>query len=438
MADSFFKRLGLGRRRKEPPRHTQQTPAFLQIGQQRPGQKMVWKATPRNLRYFSRTPYARRAINAIKNPIAMLDWKIVPIDGVKESPELARQAEVATYCLKNPNRDDSWNTMVEQVLEDLLIGAAAIEKKPSGDPLRPIWLWPVDGLSIQIFPGWTGNPDEARYAQSIGYGSYAGGGTSVQLRDDELIYIRPNPSTATPFGLGALEVAFNSIARQLGVGEFAGNVTSNSKPSVMIDLGKGADTNAVAAFRAYWTGEIEGQGKTPVIAADGAEVHKLFPDGDNALYLKYQEFLKSEIAIAFDLSPQNLGVERDVNRSTGEVSAERDWDQAIKPCALKVASHMTRDVLGRGLGFWQLQFVFEGLDREDEKRGAEVFAIEYENGAMTPDEYRETRGRPPLGTNYSKMTGLEFQIAVSAARGAASVLDPDLPEGKPAKNPPKE
>jgi hypothetical protein len=41
----------------------------------------------------------------------------------------------------------------------------------------------------------------------VGYGAYTGGGIRVDLRDDEIIYIRPNPSTATPFGLGPLEVA---------------------------------------------------------------------------------------------------------------------------------------------------------------------------------------------------------------------------------------
>jgi hypothetical protein len=33
---------------------------------------------------------------------------------------------------------------------------------------------------------------------------------------------------------------------------------------------------------------------------------RFYPEGDNALYLKYQELLVREIAAAFDLSPQNL------------------------------------------------------------------------------------------------------------------------------------
>jgi hypothetical protein len=58
-----------------------------------------------------------------------------------------------------------------------------------------------------------------------------------RLRNDELIYIRPNPSTATSFGHGPLEVEFNTASRIPGVGEFAGDVASNARPSIGLDLG---------------------------------------------------------------------------------------------------------------------------------------------------------------------------------------------------------
>lgn len=427
-----IKRARFGRRPTQPQRDTNPFPNYAPMGQGRTGARLVWKATPRNLRYFAQTPYARRAINAIKNPIVELEWEIVPAAGVKDSRELQRQAEIATYCLRNPNADDSWRTLAEQVIEDVLAGAGAMETQRSSDPMRPLWLYPVDGLSIQVYPGWSGKPEEARYAQSVGYGAYTGGGIRVDLRDDEIIYIRPNPSTATPFGLGPLEVAFTSIARQLGVGEFAGNLTTNARPGIMLDLGEAMEKDALAAFRSYWTAEVEGQGKVPIVATKGGDVRKLHPDGDNALYLKYQEFLKSEIATAFDLSPQNLGIERDVNRSTGEVSQERDWDQAIKPRAKELAAYLTRHALHRRLGFWQLQFRFLGLDREDEKRSAEVFTLEYKANAITPDEYRETRGRPPLKTPFSSLTSIEAEIARAAATGSKRVPDPAVPDDKPS------
>jgi HK97 family phage portal protein len=418
-----------GRRPHAPPRDTKSFPMFAPFGQGRNGSRLVWKPTPRNLRYFATTPYARRAINAIKNPIAQMPFEIAPKADVDLSAELQRQIEVATYCLAHPNAEDSFETLTQAVIEDVLIGAGAIEKRLSGDKLRPIWLYPVDGLSIQIYPGWAGGRNEARYAQSVGYGTYTGGGPAVDLTDDELIYIRPNPSTATPFGLGPLEVAFNSISRQLAVGEFAGNLTGNARPAVMLDMGEmgESDKGLLEAFRNYWSAEIEGQGKMPIVATKGGAVHRLYPDGDGALYLKYQEFLKVEIATAFDLSPQNLGVERDVNRNTSEVAEERDWVQAIRPRAREYAAYLTHHVLHRALGFHGLEFRFVGLDREDEEQQAKIGEIEWRFGAITPDEYRAKRGRAPSDSPFAAMTGLDFQIAKAAATGAKRVFDPALP-----------
>ena len=43
-----------------------------------------------------------------------------------------------------------------------------------------------------------------------------GGEVEIVLDDDDLIYIRLNPRTHTPFGLGRLEVAFETINAFLG------------------------------------------------------------------------------------------------------------------------------------------------------------------------------------------------------------------------------
>jgi len=434
-------RQRVGRRRKEPTRETEIYPRLIQIlaGQRVDKKVPAFKPTPWNLRSFSVTPYCRRAINAIKNPIAQLEWEVVPKKGITENSELRRQCEIVTNCLQNPNKEDSWRSLIERVVTDIMLGAGAIEPEVGGDPTRPLWLFPVDGLTIQIYAGWTGNPDEAKYSQIPGYGTIAGGGKGIDLRADELIYIAPNPSTAHPFGAGPVEIAFLTISRLLGVGEYAGNVATNARPTTLLDLGKVTDEQ-LKAFRSYWTNEIEGQGKMPILStADGTKAIKLTADGDEALYLKWQEFLKSEIAIAFDLSPQNLGVERDVNRNTAEVAEDRDWDAAIKPMAGLIASHINRDAIQGKLGFSQIEFRFIGLDREDEKATAEIYKIYYESNSITPNEQRDRLGLPPLDNPFGEMTYADVQIAISAARGAAQVDDNELNKSSqtPGKGKPK-
>ena len=121
----------LGRRKHEPHRETQVYPRLMQVlsGQRIDKKQPVYKPTPWNLRAFARTPYARRALNSIKGPIAQLDWEVVPKDGIKLNSELQRQCDLVTRCLKSPNHEDSWRSLVERVIEDILTGAGAIEQQ---------------------------------------------------------------------------------------------------------------------------------------------------------------------------------------------------------------------------------------------------------------------------------------------------------------------
>lgn len=418
-------------------------PNLMQVGR---GQinRLVYKPTPTNLRYFSRSPYARRAISAIKDPIKQLKWDIVPIDGVESNPEIERQIAIVKTCFTTPNQSEDFETMIEMLIEDYLIGAGAIETQLGGDPARPLWMWPVDGLSIQIYPLWAGDPSQPRYAQTCGYGSAYGGGALTWLRNDELLYLRPNPNTATPFGYGPMEIAFNTIARQLGVADFAGNVAANARPSIALDLGNIGDRD-LAVWQAWWQNDIEGQGKMPMFGtpgtnvgekARGPSVLRLYPEGDDGLYLKYQEMILRELASAFNLSPQNFGIEKDVNRNTSEVAEDRDWDQAIKPTARVVANGLTRHAIQRVLGFSQIRFIWEGIDREDEGATADIYATYYENNAFTPNQQRERLGEEPLDSEWGDMLYADVQIAIAAAKGQAAADDkPGAGKQKPKPKP---
>jgi hypothetical protein len=445
IADTIVRVFRPGRRRQEPNRESAAYPSTGYLATTGVGaQKILFKPNPRNLRYFSRTPIARRAINSIKAPVSMLGWSIEPITGVKTNSEIERQIKLVTDTLMKPNNDDNFISFLQQVIEDFLVGAAAIEVNMSGDPDRPVWLWPVDGLSIQIYPGWAGGRSEARYLQTVGYGNIAQGvGQGVQLRDDELIYIRPNPNTASPFGFGPLEIAFNSISRGLATGNFAGKLAANALPPFMLDLGE-IDKNLLNSWRKYWVNEVEGSGQVPIIGTEvgagsetgksrGATAIRLYPEGDSALFLGYQEFLRTEIAAAFDLCNFNLNIERDVNRSTSEVGEDRDWDHAIKPIGSVLKCHFDSHIIRRAFGFSQIEFKWNGFDREDEYSTAQIKKLYYDINVLTPNQIRMQLGEPHDDGIWGDLNAADVEIAKMAARGAAVVDDPSLP--KPANTP---
>ena len=428
----------LGRKPHQPQRDTLIYPNLVQVGRVNNISGLVYKATPRNLRYFSRTPYPRRAINAIKNPIKMLEWEIAPLAGVEWNSELKRQAEIVKTCFSEPNATDDFQSLLEQLLEDYLIGAGAVETRLGGSASHPLYMFPCDGLSIQIYPNWDPTKNKPRYAQTIGYGSQFGGGTILHLNDEELMYVRPNPNTATPFGFGPLEIAFNAIARLLAVEEFAGNVAGNARPSIGLDF-PGLSPEQLQTIRSFWRNDVEGQGLVPMFSShmtadgktSGVEVLRFYPEGDAGLYLQYQEMLQRELAAAFDLSPQNLNLEGGSNRSTAEVSEDRDWAQAIRPIAHDISKALTRHCIKGLLGFSQLRFRFVGLDREDELNTSRILQTRYQTNSITANEIRDRFGEPKMKGQWGDMTWADVQIAMMAAKSAGEVLDADLPAAPP-------
>ena len=192
------------------------------------------------------------------------------------------------------------------MIEDVIVGGfGAIEIESTGDPLRPLNLWPVDGASIRIKSDWDGLPGSPRYAQVTGR---LGADAQVSLNDDELIYIRLNPRTHTPFGLGRLEVAFETINAFLGANRYAARLASNSVVEYALWL-QGLSPEHHERLIRWWQDEIEGTGRVPILSVENKPEVLRFGGGTDAdLRLQWQEFLLRIIANAFDLPPQSLGL----------------------------------------------------------------------------------------------------------------------------------
>ena len=384
---------------------------FLPSGAAAP-HNLVLKPTPANLRRFAETPVARRAINVIKDRIAGMKWRIQARRGraLDQIPEGALRAQILTENFEAPNPDDSFRSLLEQVLEDVIVGGfGAIEldlvegwtrsgspvgrrdavPTAGGAPALPLLMWPVDGASIRIMTAWDGRPDSPRYVQATGFYGPAG---QIVLNDDELSYIRLNPRTHTPFGLGRVEVAFETINSFLSAHRYASRLASNSVVQYALwlqDLGPAQHERLIR----WWQDEIEGTGRVPILSVESKpEVLRFGAGTDADLRLAWQEFLLRIIADAFDLPAQFLGVERDVNRSTAAEMNELAFRSAVVPTARLVAEHLTRDAIGKKLGWTDLEFVFTDVDATDEMQQAQIDEILLRNGVLTVDEVRRARG----------------------------------------------
>jgi phage portal protein BeeE len=382
------------------------------------------KPTPFHLRRFAETPVARKAINTIKDRIAGMRWRIVPKAGSPAASADDPRIRALTFCFESPNPDDSFRSLTEQVIEDVLVGGwGAIEVQTTPDPSRPVFLWPVDGASILIYAGWSGEPAEPRYAQVAPWGQ------RIELRNDELVYIRLNPRTHTPFGLGRLEVAFETISWLLGAQEYAARLASNTVVQFALWLAE-MPPSSYDKVISWWQNEIEGTGKVPIIANLPAkpEVLRFGEGSDRDLRLEWQKFLIRIIADAFDLPPLLLGLEQDINRATADALLDSAFRTAVVPTARLYAEHLTREVLGRALGWHDLEFVFDDLDALDQRALAELDEILLRSDVLLPDEVRARRGLPPLPGGWGALPFTERQRLIRAAE-----LEPAAPPDRAAQ-----
>jgi phage portal protein BeeE len=380
---------------------------------QRNGQAMTLKPTPANLRKFAETPIARRAINVVKDRIASMDWQIRIRRGYTDIdvPDAQLRMNALRRSLEEPNAADSFRVLWEQVLEDLLVGGfGAVEMETTGDPSQPFQLWPIDGATIQVDGQWNGDAATPRYAQSLGNLST---NKQIPLLDSELMYIRLNPRTHTCFGLGRLEVAFESITQFLAAHRYAGRLASNSVVQYALWLNEATPEQHDRLIR-WWQDEIEGTGRVPLLSCEQKPEVLRFAGGTDAdLRLAWQEFLILMIANAFDLPPMLLGLQKDVNRSTASEMADEAFASAIVPVAKLLAEHITRDIFAKKLGWREFEFCFNDLESRNEIEELQIQTELLKAGVLTVAEVRKQRGMMPLPTLADREIAAPVEVEVT-------------------------
>ncbi len=364
------------------------------------------KPTAANLRRMAEMPAARRAINCIKDKVACMEWRIEGQPGTvrsgagaEDAQDWADRAARLTSALRAPNATDSFRTLIEPVIEDILVGGfGSIEVEvggeldgPKGNQSQPVRLYPVDGATIRVNPLWDEKAETPRYEQVK---LQSGGGESVLLLDRELMYLKLNARTHTVFGLGKMEVAFESITSFLAAHRYAGRLASNGTVQYALWL-KDRTPEQHERLTRWWQEDVEGSGRVPVLSTEEPpQVIKLAGGTDAELRLEWQQFLLTMIANAFDLPAMLLGVTQDVNRTTAQEMANEAFQNAVVPLAKLIADHITRDVIGKVLGWSDLRFVWSELESRDEATEVSIQMQLLNAGVLTVDEVRAMRGLP--------------------------------------------
>lgn len=368
-------------------------------------------------RHWSRvSEWVRGAITIRRAQVSSADWDIVPFDQTK--PYSKRMQQRIRELIRTPNpANDSFRTFIEPIIEDIIVlDAGCVEKVRSLDgELRE--LWPVDGATVRVNANWDGAPGETRYFW------YPGGVTEpvASWRNSDFVYMMANRRTDWPIGYSPLETLRLTIEAELDAHEYNRRQVRGAAPDGVFDLGEGMTRDQVLSFRSFFESEVAGRGAIGFIGgsknAKWIDVRKSNRDQQ---FLEWQIYLVRKIAVVLGLTPQDLGVTYDINKSTGETQLQISEDRGLRPLMSLIQEYTTEEIVwdsGFGGPDNNLAFRFTALNlRESTARAS----INEKALAGVPwrylNEARIDEGREPIKE-------LEGKLIMSTPQGALDISD---------------
>lgn len=284
--------------------------------------------------------WVRAAINVRRLQISQTQYDIVPIDPSQPIDETLRQQIYMLFAKPNTKRE-SFRTLIEPVVEDILVlDSGCIEKQQNAKSI-PVHLWNVDPQWMRVSPTWDGSdPEESRYFW------YPMGSWKASFTNDEILYIMANPATYRVLGLSPLEVLRETVEADLAASRYNREMVQGAPPAGLIDLGEGITAEQVHQFRFYFDNEIAGRKSLGVIGGSSKAQFIPFAQNNREMqFMQWQIYLVRKICAVFGISAQDLNLTFDINRATAETQLTMTEDRGLKPLLSLIEEYMNREIV---------------------------------------------------------------------------------------------
>lgn len=328
---------------------------------------------------------ARICINHKIDELRSMDLLFQPADGV--TSDVTDALDAARTVLAFPDRQHPFDEWFSMWLEGLLRYDAGVlyrRRNMNGDI---VGLEVLDGPTIVPKIDERGRRPEApapAYAQVIK------GQDRVDFTTDDIIYSRFRPQPDSPYGLPPIESILMSVNTDM---RFQWHLlqmfTEGSVPAGFIELPPDISSpDQVAEWQDYWDAIVQGdQAKKHQLVAvpSGTKMTETRPKGFD---VTFPDHLLVKTAAAFGVVPQDLGMLKDVNRSTGDTQVDIQFRVNTLPW-VRFAQSVLNRYLQHDLGL-PVKVAFDtGRDKEDRLTEAQAWKVYVETGAASMDEMRQ-------------------------------------------------
>jgi HK97 family phage portal protein len=344
--------------------------------------------------WYESSPWVFACVSILQNAIASAEWDILTIDN--DGPKSVRTAKRIRALFEEPNGRDTYRDLIQKIVCDLgVLDGAPVEKvrTASGELAQ---LWPTPGELVAVNSMWTGDPDQTRFIYS------PDGSTLVRFDSADMFYMIQNPQSRSVVGLSPLTVLRKAVDAELKGVDYNSRMTSGAPPEGVLDIGETATPTDVVSAKSDWESNILGQSAFAVIGGyKNPQFIKFRETNQDMQFREWLDYLVRQHAVVYGLSPQDLGITFDVNRSTSETQSDNSESRGVRPLMSMIQAAFTRHVVhdesfgGRDNN---LRFVFTSLNLKESLNRAQINKIAVGSTPWkTVNEARVMDGRAPLG-----------------------------------------
>jgi len=317
------------------------------------------------------------------------------------------------------SEESNWQFLLTTILEDLLIIDRGVLVKTRDNEGRLVALTPVDGATIRPIV------DENGYITQ--YAQVVDGHEFVNIYDkNDIVLFRMNLTTDVyryGYGMPNMEVLSRTVLSDIFIDK--GNLDyyrkGGSVPEgfLVVEPPGNTDEGYIQLDKETLDG-IQRQLQA-IIMSDFTQVPLISGGKFSWIALKgtrkdmqfkeLAEYLTRKICAVFQVSPQDVGVIADVNRSTAEAQMSLTRAKGLETLASTISNYFTRGVIDelrpeRDLKLW--------WDEDDAKIAQEKWTVtmqQLNTGVKTINEVRTEQGEDPVPWGDTPFQGLKNWIS---------------------------
>lgn len=334
----------------------------------------------------------RLIIETRKDAMERLRWVIQLRDSKEKlTPQKRNRINEITAFFLKPDKENSWNTWLRMLLEDLfVIDAATLHRRRTrGGELYA--LDQIDGATIRRVLDEGGRTPED--PNDTAYQQYLHGIPAVNYRSSDIYYRPRNKRIQKIYGYSPVEqimMTLNiALRRQVWQLNF---FTEGNMPAALIGVPEEWTPDQIRIFQEWFDNMLAGNtGERRKARFVPSAVGKTYiPTQDTELFGKAEEWLARVTCFAFSVSPQPFL--QMMNRATADSAQRESAATGLAPIQNWVKT-LIDDILSEEFGSSDLEFIWRGDDELDPVKRQEISANNLKVGLITVNEGRVDQGR---------------------------------------------